>query len=90
MTKRNFTREHQRQHLTRFGSESVRGDYTPSAPPRTRQSKAALREEATLAVASLPSVTVLVICACGHKGKVRVPLKEPRPKFRCIKCNQTK
>lgn len=92
MSKRNFARELTRQRIARSGSESLSGDYVPSGPPRARRSKASLREETTAVLASLAatiSITIALSCRCGHKGKVRVPLKEPRPKFRCIKCNRT-
>lgn len=91
MTKRNFTREQNRQRIASCGSESLNGNYVPSGPPRVRTPKAVHREEVNAALAALGatiSITVALSCRCGHKGKVRVPLKEPRPKFRCVKCNR--
>ena len=60
MSSRNFSREHERARLQRFGSERVDGEIPRELqpPPRLHQSKDALREMLAAAVANTASIKI--------------------------------
>lgn len=86
MTRRNFSKFQNRSRIARRGSESINGDFVPSAPPRKRRSKAEERAEAQAAVDMFGKVTKRLECGCGHWTEIQVPIEKARGPFRCSKC----
>ncbi|RWM28500.1 hypothetical protein [Mesorhizobium sp.] len=73
MTKRNWSRNADRQRISRHGAESV-------GRPRAGAHREA--DDAEI-------VTKILRCTCGHRGKVELPLEMlVDRKFKCSKCGR--
>ncbi|MBN9219233.1 MAG: hypothetical protein J0I79_14875 [Mesorhizobium sp.] len=89
MTGRNWDRERDRSRVARRGAETIDGAGVRHGPPAARKPKEKLRAE--IEASTTPGVTVakLLVCCCGHRGTVRVPIaKLGRAKFRCQRCKE--
>lgn len=83
MSSRDWGRARDRSRIARQGAESIDGAGVQHGPPAARTPKETLR--ADLAAASKgATVEKLVVCPCGHRGKVRVPIERlGSVRFRC-------
>ena len=84
MTRRDWTRDADRQRMRDRGTEA--DAELASAPPRLRKSKAVLRAELDAAMAA--GVTRIVRCRCGHKARVCLPPDRLNAKLRCTRCGE--
>ena len=77
-----------RDRIARQGEDNILDFSLPGglAPPRLRPSKTSLRAEADAAVAS---ITRIVVCVCGHRARVAIPLAWVGKKtLRCSECGE--
>ncbi|OBZ96740.1 hypothetical protein ADU59_03090 [Pararhizobium polonicum] len=89
MTRRDFSKMRMRQNAVIRGSEPVDGDDLLFAAPRQRKPKAAIRAEANSLISSSTIITKMIECACGHRGRVRIPAVRANGRFKCVTCGRT-
>ncbi|TDX88469.1 hypothetical protein EDE05_102446 [Neorhizobium sp. R1-B] len=93
MTARDFAKNRVRQRMSRKGAECVTGGgpwLGEGSPPRRLKSKIEARQEASALTSPSTMITKTIICRCGHKGKVRIPVARAEGPFRCVKCQTRK
>lgn len=84
MTSRDWNKARDRSRIARQGAETVEGAGVRRGPPAARKAKASLRAEIDEVAAPGVMVTKLIVCRCGHRGTVRVPIDRlGSVRFRC-------
>lgn len=87
MAGRNFEKYRQRRNMTDRGSESAKGGMPLLGTPKQRPDKAALRELAAQAVASVGQVKRAFECrGCGRSYIKLQPIEKPSTHPPCPRC----
>ena len=86
---RNWKNAGDRDRIARHGADNIHDMGLPvefRSLPKKRKSKAAIREDAAAAIAS---VTRIVRCGgCGHSASITLPPVRLGARLRCTKCGE--
>lgn len=89
MTRRDFSKARARLNVASRGCEAVDGGDLLFVAPRQRKPKIESRREAQSLMSPSTLITKMIECACGHRGKVRIPAVRASGPFRCVVCKRS-